>query len=481
MKSKFTILITMALAILISSCSKNDFNERDAVEAQKELLNLKYQHEIDLETLKQKGASALQQMVNTAALNQLRISDSLTRASAVAANKQDYSVSVVDVVTNAPIVDADVTVSSEGKVFAAKTNAQGIAAFTSLYLFPTSAFLVSKTGYAATQLFRKDITLTSAKLWNTADLSNEISGTLYIETDLTNNLPEKAGANVLVSATSRIDNGFNSFYSVSFPTYSTAGGAYSLKLPAAPNGYSLTFDQIAADQKLFINASEDDAVKTFPSALPSLATIKTYFNVNTFNAPVPTVYTATYLKVSKDKNGKNLYIPISNSNYYYYYYNQIFLTGTDGHFQVDRLYTSSYNNNNGVYFDFNAYNYDPNTSLNVEIVDITGAIVQTAPILTAKTDQNGKLMSYNSPEGGSGYVHLTRDASGNLAANARGAILKASLYDSYSGQYILGFNAALNTTSNTYVNTTYLLPNKGDKKVVNFYYGSGDTRVKQVY
>lgn len=467
------------MAIFVLGCSKNEFNEQDALDAQKELLDQKYQHEIDLETLKQKGVNALQQLVNTAALNQLKVSDSLARASAIAAAKQDYSVAVVDVVSNKPISGADVTVSSQGKVIAAKTNAQGIATFTSLYLFPTSSFLVSKTGYAATQILQKDITLGTAKLWNTTDLSNEISGTLYIETDLTNITPEKVGANVLVTASTNVPNGVSGYYTISFPTYSLSNGTYSLKLPAAPSGYNLTFGQIAANQKLFINATEADPIKTFPYSLPSLTTIKTYFNVNSFNAGVPTVYNAVYLKVAKDKAGKTLSIPVSYNNFNS---NQVYVSSINNWFQVEWLNTNQYYyDNNGNYFDFSSYTYPANSKVNVEMVDITGTIVKTAPLLSATTNSNGKLNYSYSPEGGSGIVHLRRDNAGKLVPNAKGVILKAVAYDPNNNLYTLNFNTNLNRTSNSFVNTTYLLVNKGDKKVVNFYYGSGDSREKLVY
>ncbi|RZL14732.1 MAG: hypothetical protein EOO89_15675, partial [Pedobacter sp.] len=287
MKLKFTRLLLVVLAIYATGCSKDEFSEADAIAAQKELLNLKYQHELDLETLKQKGATALQQLLNTAAMEQLRLNDSLARAGVVAAAKQDYSVAVVDVVTNAPVVDADVVVSSEGKVFAGKTNAQGVASFTALYLFPTSTFLITKTGYAATQIMRQDVTLGTAKLWNTAELLNEISGTLFIETDLTNTTPEKVGAQVLVTATTSIPNGFNSNYSISFPTFTTGTGEYALKLPAAPYGYALTFGQIEADQKMYVNTFPGDQPNQSIFTLPVITTVKTYFAVNNFNAPVP--------------------------------------------------------------------------------------------------------------------------------------------------------------------------------------------------
>jgi hypothetical protein len=115
------------------------------------------------------------------------------------------------------------------------------------------------------------------------------------------------------------------------------------------------------------------------------------------------------------------------------------------------------------------------------MVDITGAIVKTPPVLNAYTNSNGKLMSTYSPEGGSGFVHLTRDDSGALVQNAKGEILKAVSYDPYSNLYTLNFSNNLNAAINNGISTTYLLPNKGDKKVVNFYYGSGDSRDKQVF
>jgi hypothetical protein len=476
MKLKFTRLFLVALAIYATGCSKDEFSEADAVAAQKELLNLKYQHELDLETLKQKGANALQQLINTAALEQLRFSDSLARAGAVAAAKQDYSVAVVDVVTNAPVADAEVIVSSEGKAFSSKTNAQGVALFNSLYLFPTSTFLITKTGYAATQIMRKDIASGTAKLWNTAELSNEISGTLYIETDLTNATPEKVGANVLVTASTFVPNGFNSSYRVSFPTYSVAAGTYSLKLPAAPNGYTLTFGQVEADQKLYVNSTEDEEMTISPFKLPRLATIKTYFNVNSFNTNIPQVLSPIYVKFPKDKQGKESYMQVN----YNYNGNMILLSAVSGGFQVERLNVSNYNYYNGNYYDLNQSTFDPNVQLNVELIDITGTIIKNAPLLSASTNASGKLINTNSAEGGYGAVHLRRSASGELVPNARGIILKAVVYDSFSNLYVLNYGSNLNVTNNTNVNQNYLLSNPGDKKIANFYYGSGDSRVKQV-
>jgi hypothetical protein len=476
MKLKFTRLLLVVLAIYATGCSKDEFSEADAIAAQKELLNLKYQHELDLETLKQKGATALQQLLNTAALEQLRLNDSLARAGVVAAAKQDYSVAVVDVVTNAPIAEADVVVSSEGKVFTGKTNAQGVATFTALYLFPTSTFLITKTGYAATQIMRKDVTLGTAKLWNTSELLNEISGTLFIETDLTNTTPEKVGAKVLVTATTSIVNGFNSSYSISFPTFTTEAGEYALKLPAAPIGYTLTFGQIEADQKLYINTFIGNDTNQAVFTLPVITTVKTYFSVNSYNATVPNITTPLYLKFPKDKQGKEYYLPV-NSNYNNSY---IYLSSGSGTYQIERLNISNYNYYNGNYYDINQGTYDSNAQLDVEVIDISGTLIKSSPILSATTNNAGKLTVTSSQEGGYGYVHLKRDVNGDLVPNAKGSIARATLYDSYNNLYVLNFNANLNVTSNIGINQSYLLPNKGDKKIVNFYYGSGDSRARQV-
>ena len=107
------------------------------------------------------------------------------------------------------------------------------------------------------------------------------------------------------------------------------------------------------------------------------------------------------------------------------------------------------------------------------MVDVAGNIIQTAPMLAATSDANGKLLNYTSPEGGNGYVQLKRDASGALVPNAKGVLLRAGTYDQSTNFYLLNFNTNLNTSSNNYINPTFVSLNKGDKKVINFYYGSG--------
>jgi hypothetical protein len=479
MKVKYISLAIVGLTCLIASCTKTQFSKDKAVSVQSELQDIKYQQEIDLELLKQKAATALQQLVNTQALNQIQVADSLQRASAVAAKRQDYSLTVIDVMTNAPVADADVTVVSEGKVIAGKTNAQGIAAFNSLILYPTSPFLISKSGYAVTQVLQQNlINLGVARMWNNTDFSNELSGTLYIETDLTNKTAEKVGANVLVTASADIPTTVGR-YTVYFPAYTTAEGTYSLKLPAAPSGYNLKFDPVVADQKLYVNATEDDASSaSFPNNFPRLTTIKTYYNVNSFTANVPNVYETYYFKVAPDKGGKTLYF--TGYSNYDSWYNQLILSSlTNGKYQVERPSVNySYNS-----VDLNAYTYEPNSQIDVEVVPIVSDLMETQPKLSALTNANGKITNtYSNIEGGVSYVHLKTDNTGAVVQNAKGVFNRAV---SFSGagnqQYSLNFTNNLNATTNPAVSPTSLIPNKGDKKVVNFYYGTGEGRAKRAY
>lgn len=460
-------ILLMAACLFIFGCTKDEFSERDAIEAQKELLKIKYQHEIDLETLKQKGETAMQELLNKGALEQIRLNDSLTQARTVNSRKQDYSVMVTDVLTNAPIADADVSVSSEGKLYGAKTNAQGVATFNNLYLFPTSTFLVSKAGYAASQIMQQYVGQGAVRLWNSADLSNEIYGTIYIDRDLTNTLPEKVEANVLVTAGTAVPVGPSGSYSVYFPAYTKADGTYSLKIPAAPNAYTLSFAQIVADQKLFVNWVEGDAGTSFPQALPRLTTVKTYFNVNSFQTNIPYV-NSYYFKVAPDNNAAVFYIPGNSST------TAIQLSAAGTQFQVERLNITSVNTGSNV----QSYTYPANSIVNIEMVDITGTIVPSLPKLMGRTDANGKLMYYNSPEGGYGYIHLKRDAGGALVSGAKGIVTKSGGYDGY--QFYYWPVMQLNTATNISAGLSVLSAMKGEKRVIDYHYGSGVSREKQV-
>lgn len=501
MNLKFTLYSALLIATTFSACKKDAFNENDAINAQKDLLDMKYNHEIKLEELRQKGATALQQLINNAAFAQLKLNDSLTRGSATqqtklqdslnsanqkATKRQDYTVVVVDVVTNNPIADADVLVSSEGKVFSGKTNLQGTITFQSLLLFPTTPFFVTKAGYAASQIQVVNLPFGKVQLWNTADAKNEIAGKLFVETDLTNFGSEVVGKDVLVTASVNIPNGNFGSYTIYFPAYTTSTGTYSIKVPDAPNPYVLAFAPISADQKLFINSSEDDVKRQFPYSLPRIVTVKTLFDVNNVTS-VPEVTQQYYFKVAPDNSGAILYLP--GNNYYYNnsnYYNQVFMSNIGGGYQIERLNVGSYWNyypSNGI--DLNSFKFNANTTVDVEMVDVAGTLIKNAPKLIANTDANGTITYSYSPENGSGYIHLKRNAPvgsetyGTLVDGAKGILYRANnLYYNYN-IYDLNFGSNLNVFNNTMNSQAFFI--KGGEKIVrNFYYGTGQSRDKQV-
>jgi hypothetical protein len=475
MQSKLTLCLIVTISILFTSCRKNIITEVKGDDPQKES-GLNVQHEIDLETLNKKGATALLQFVNAAALEQVRINDSLVSVSANNAKKQDYSVVVANLDSNVPVADADVTVSSQGKLYTVKTNAQGAATFTSLSLFPTSAFLVTKTGFAATQILNQNIVNGNVRIWSPSDLSNEVSGTLFIDTDLITPAPETVGANVLITASTPIQSKEAGAYTVHFPAYTTATGTYSIKVPTASGKYTMNFEQITTDQKLYVNSTENDVASTFPEALPGLKTVQTTFSINNYSARVPLVHQWYYYKFAPDKNGKIAYVSGYTEGAGY---NNVFVMPINDKFELRQLYGSHFNNNLTV--RLSVYQYEPKSQVNVEMIDITGAIIQTAPVLFAFTGYDGKFTYNANNDTGAGYIHLKRDAAGDVLPSSRGVLLKANLFDSINNAYNLSSSFAVNYTNNKTVSSQFIMSDKGEKKVLNYYYGTGERRALKVY
>jgi hypothetical protein len=558
MKRNFVYATFLALSLSMSACEMDTFNEQDAIAAQKELMNTKYQNETELEKLRGTAATALEQLRYTNALAELRLNDELSRgavaalevarqadalalesarqanalalqnnaneaaltaakakaeADAAAAAKaaevaenarlqqarQDYSVAVIDVNTRAPLADADVSVASEGKMISLKTNAAGVANFQGLVLYPISRFNISKTGFTTASITANELGSAAIGLLNTAEAKNELKGKLFLETDLTNVSAETAPANVLVTASTNISQG-NSSYRLQYAARTNAAGEYSLKVPDAPNGYTMDFEQIAAEQKLYVNGVEDNAVNAnvgFPYYLPSLATVKTYFDV---------------------KNPLVLSVPNSNSTYYYYnnsmYNNRFYfkvpadLSGDVAYFNATGVGTSSAGSGNEYRItDLNygsapmttgngPLKYAPNATLDVELVDWTGRYVKDAPKLVVYTNSQGNLIynnlyytSASSYVYSNGYLHFKRQSpvtsgASTLVAGAQGIFKMAddnhpnAYYYQYNSTYY-GFNF-YGTPVNA--STVYTInPQSGMIIVRNFYYGVGFSRERGVF
>jgi hypothetical protein len=389
MKSRFTLVALLALGLGFTAC-EDAFNEKDAIEAQKELLNLKHEHN-----------TALKQLEHANKLAQEAYNDSLTRVGGAILYNRAYTVVAKDLATNAPLADASVMVtSSKGQAITVKTNASGIAVFDNLQIYAGSQFVVTKDGYAATSI-AASTTPMNVSLWNTSAAKNEVKGTIYIDTDLTNKVTEVAPVGTLVVASVSVSNG-NTSYTVQIPTETTDGGAYSLKLPdiSSSSSYFITLPQIVADQKLYVNYTQDDVVTTFPDALPRIATMKTYFNFGGNSAAFTNPSVPYYFMFDADTKGNVAYAtpnyvetdPTTGSNQYK-------LTYVNVNTPVGKNKVTS-------------FTYKPNSTVAVTLVDFAGQFIVNAPRLVATTDTTGKITNM--------VLSFATDAEGKLVAGAEG-------------------------------------------------------------
>lgn len=553
MKRNFVYSTFLAVALFISGCEMDTFNEQDAINAQKEIMNSKNQNALELEKLRISAATAMEQLRFTNALAELRLNDELTKGAALAVeaarqanalalesarqanalalqkdataaaiaaanakaatdaaaaakaaevaenarlapNRRDYTVTVTDINTGVPIPDADVMVASEGKIVTVKTNAAGIATFSGLTLFPMSRFTISKAGFTTGSISQEMLLAANTQpvgLFNTADAKNEVKGKLFIETDLTNATSEIVPGNTLVTATANVSNNMGGSYRVQVATRTDAAGNYSLKLPDAPNSiYSLTFGQVTADQKLYVNGTEDAGANfggVFPTVLPQIATIKTFFDVNnSIGFPQPNALNRFYYRLPADLDGDIAYFNASQTET-----SQI---GSTSEFRITKL---SYGPNNfgGPFLPAGnkGLKFAPNAVLDVVLVDWTGKYVKDAPKLVAYSDANGNLI--NTPEvtdaatGAESFGFLTFKRSTATAANPTAGELVAGAQGVFkmddemlpnvlpSGFSTFNFKAP---TPNTTTNTTVTV-NGGQTVVRNFDYGTGSSREKAVF
>jgi hypothetical protein len=427
MKSRFTLVALLALGLGFTAC-EDAFNEKDAIEAQKELLTLKYQNEAELEKLRISAATALKQLEYTNLIAQIKFEDSLAKANAKEASRQAYTLTVKDVATGSPLSGATVSVISEGGAVTAETNELGIAIFENLLIYLGSQFQVTKEGYAATLVsatssnyyYSSPLEVSyNVSLWNTANANNEVKGTAYIETDLTNSVTEKVPAGTLVTASVVVpESGHIPAYKVQFPTTTDASGNYSIKLPDVPEGYSytLTFGQVAADQKLYLNYTQDDVNKEFPNALPRVATMRTYFNLNNSSAGYPSDVPSYYFVLEGDTMGRVAY---AKQNFDWWGENYMWVSGSNGSYELEGVRIEWLQVKEGV----DKLEFKKNDTLSLAVVDYAGQYVTTAPKLVAYTDGFGDLI-FN---GGSLLVEFAKK-DGVEVTGARGKFKKDPAY-----------------------------------------------------
>jgi hypothetical protein len=482
MKSRFTLVALLALGLGFTAC-EDAFNEKDAIEAQKELLTLKYQNEMELEKLRQSATTALKQLEYTNLIAQIKFEDSLRKANnKEEASKRSYTITVNDVSSGIPVAGATVSVISEGTARTAETNELGIAIFDNLLIYYGAHFQVTKEGYAATLVSNTFNSSYNVRLWNVADAKNEVKGKVYIETDLTNAIAETAPANALVTATVEVPaTGNVPSYKVQFPTTTDASGNYSITLPDAPSNvpYTFTFGQVAADQKLYINYTQDDANKEFPNALPRVATLKTYFGLYSSSANYPWgagLRSSLYVKFQADTLGNVAYarLPIyetydNGSGSYIFKNNWVTSSGTSGEFALEGIYLveSEVAEPEGV----SRLAFNPNDTITVTLVDYSGnyfTTAATAPKLVAYTNGSGEIK--NSPNT-QGIIDFVRKANGELVDGAKGKFKKDPEFAILNRP-----DFSINTGSAT------LFDVKGGTTIIrNFSYGTGSFREKAAF
>lgn len=297
------VVVTL-VTLFFTSCKKDAFNEQDALEAQRDLIQFKYDQEIKLEQLRQSGATALAQLQYSFAVNQisiqLRLSDSLNRAferykdslskasgryldsvTRANANKRDIVITVNDD-NGAPLAGAVVVLpTTMNTVLTGTTSANGTISF------PASGnanvpnpvvALVSKTGYsngvtgAIFGVYGVSTGTATIALMNLTNAQNTLKGNVTIETDLLNTSAEKA-TNQLLTITTNVG-GTQHF----FTALTDANGDYTFKLPNQVSTYSFVPKTFDTTMRMAINGFAPGV-----DSIPSIQNIPAEFVLGSLN------------------------------------------------------------------------------------------------------------------------------------------------------------------------------------------------------
>jgi hypothetical protein len=343
---RITGLMLIACLLFAVGCKKDTFNEKDALQSQKDLLAYKYGLETQLEQLRQQGASALAQLQYNFAVQQdaakQRLADSLSRlyqryldsltkansrytdsVSRVNANKRDISITVTDVVSSQPVAGATVTIPTlVGSVLQVSTDANGIAVFPAAGNInvpnPASA-IVTKTGYASGSLsygiFGSGSVMgrNTIQIWNQSNARNTIKGTVSIQTNFVNPTPEFASGKLINVYSWVYSNGNTQRFDWSSLT--DANGNYAISVPDLPYGgyFSYSMSKFDSTATLAINGFLP-GIDSIPSVQKVPATFYLGQQLGFSSLPRPVTGTSVPFVVSRyhavtplDSNGRAYY------------------------------------------------------------------------------------------------------------------------------------------------------------------------------
>jgi hypothetical protein len=453
--ANFMLFVLLGAVLFVTSCKKDPFSEKDALQAQKELLAQKFGYDlaianvslqiqragdsarIAIQNLVNKGASDLEKERLAAALSlkladynylltELRYRDSLSRIQDYVnrvGGVKSYQIRVTDFTTKAPINGATVKVLPWGSAnfVSVKTNSDGLASFSNIIVDPNAIFYATdeNTGVtsATTMKYRSSIDASPVMevyRGTGATATTTVSGALRARLDLTNSsTSQNLGAGRSVTLSTVISGNRNGIDGLDV-TWSFAGitgtsGTYSIAVPRGYT-YSISVPSVTAMQKMFVNYIDgvdnqytsvtrlDSALVSFSAASSALTTSPA---VTGFFLKLP-ADSLTGVNVNVRDNSSRSFIAAILANV------TRDIRSADGK-SIDTLATRmSYNVsnmiiNNGWFSNALSHNYKvrldadgvrvPDT-LAVEVVNLTqNGFIESMPEFVAITDVNGKLAS----------------------------------------------------------------------------------------
>ena len=374
--ANFMLFVLLGAVLFVTSCKKDPFSEKDALQAQKELLAQKFGYDLAIANvslqIQRAGDSAriaIQNLVNSGAtalererlasalalkladynhlLNELRAKDSLNRIQAYVESiggVRSYQIRVVDFSTKAPINGATVKVLPWGaSAFASvKTNSDGIAIMNNVIIDPQAIFYANdeNTGVtSATTMVRREALsglvagtgnpTIEVYRFSTATGTNTISGSLRHTADLTTGALGNAGAGRTVTATYTLSttggatgpNGGIPAFEVKWERTAVTGttGAYSIAVPKLNSTWVISIPSTtsySALQKMYVNYADGENPLTTVPRLDS-ATL-TFSLGGSSNSPFVSGY---YFKLKADSmSGSPVYLTdkaLRPDNYYW--------------------------------------------------------------------------------------------------------------------------------------------------------------------
>ncbi len=347
MKQFRFILLCATIAVISSSltgCKKGVYDEKAALAAQKDLLQFKYDQEIKLENLRQAGQTASATLQYNFSVRSSIFNDSLNRANNMYWNDQyykrrDIAVKVIDLVTSAPIIGAEVTIpTSVGTIIKVKTDSTGVARFTPNVNIPNPASaMATMDGYASGSVFGtikgayNEGAAVTISVWNLKNAPNTVKGKIYIENDLTNDAAEVAKKAFVNAFTLVTVNGYEQRFD--FTATTDDNGDYSMKIPNLTAALQMSHAALEGTTKMYVNGYVPgmDTVPTVKSidatyflGLASVYTAKTSYSngspvSNTFGTSaidqpdntlydIPTSVDRYHVAAAADSNGRGHYV-----------------------------------------------------------------------------------------------------------------------------------------------------------------------------